>query len=418
MKKEIFAFGIMFLLVLALGCTGFGEQQSLNETKLENNQGMGIVGSLKIDELNPGLNGYISLTVRNNLGGENSRDVYVGIDNVRPFDIIECGDAQEPNTLRKSLPTCTGQYNLDSQLPFRIHGTSKMFPGEETEFYWRIKAPSADDISNIALEHPIYYDFEYTYKTSLTQNIIFMSQQEVIKRRQSGEEYLVSGEAKNSAGELRISGSTQQPIIYFFSTEVGDNEQDFAFALQYHVENIGEGIPLSDVVMLFEVPSTSQNGISMDETTMKAYGWEKWNDWKGRVEFRTSKDIPPYSSCTGGNKVYECYCRTGQTNVDDPSKIKLDDCKDWVAYTYGGDEEFSDRFDDVIAEGRLYAKVIKREDFIDSFDIYVPLKINGQHLKTLKDNNIPLQLSTFKVHAMYRYFMEGKDYITVYPIRI
>jgi len=91
MKKELLIIGTcMFLLVFSLGCSGFGGG-SVNETKLEDTQGLGIIGTLQIEELNPGLDGYISLTVRNNLGGEGSKDVYVSLDNVEPFKIFECG---------------------------------------------------------------------------------------------------------------------------------------------------------------------------------------------------------------------------------------------------------------------------------------------------------------------------------------
>jgi hypothetical protein len=300
-----------------------------------------------------------------------------------------------------------------------------MFPGEETEYYWRLRAPSADEISEISLKHPIYYDLEYSYKTSLTQNIIFMSQQEVLRRRQSGEEYQVSGETKNSAGELKISGTTQQPIVYFFSTAVGNSEPAFSFALQYHVENSGKGIPLSDVVVMFEIPKN--NGIDSDSTTMKDYGWQKWNDWDGRVEFRTTKDTAPYGGelCTKvQDKIYKCYCRTGKSDPANPQVGFMQNCKEWIIDTYGGADEFKARFGaadqpgTAIAEDRLLVKVVKREDFISSFDVYMPLILTGSQLQTLKNSNIPIQMSTFKTHTMYRYFTEGKDYITVYPIKI
>jgi hypothetical protein len=418
MRKEIFVFGIMFLLVLALGCTGSGDI-AINETKLEANEGLGIVGSIKIDELNPGLDGYVSLTVRNNVGGEDARDIYVSLDNVKPFKIVECAGSNLPNTERSA--DCVGIYNLDNSLPYRSHGTTKMFPGEEAEFYWRLQAPSADEISDISLKHPLYYDLEYGYKTSLTQNIIFMSQQELLRRRQSGEEYQVSGEAKNSNGELRINGNTQQPILYFFSGSA--TEQNFAFSLQYHVENIGKGIPRSDVVMLFELPPTG--GIIPDNSTqegkvvMENYGWHKWNEWDGQIDFITSKDITPYSTCTpNGTNHFKCDCRTGRTNPGDPKVEYLQNCSTWTVNTYGGTEEFNTRFKKAADEGRLIAKVVKREDFVDSFDLYVPLILTSKQMQDLKSGNIPIQLSTFKVHSMYRYFIEGKDYITVFPIRI
>lgn len=370
--KYLAIFGSLILIAFILGCTGGGETVA-NETKLEVTEGVGIVGSLKIDSLNPGLDGYISLTVRNNLGGETARNVTVSIDNVSPFTIFECGGYQFPNALR----TCNGQFDADKGIPYRSHKTSRLAPGEEIDTFWRIKAPSADTISNIALKHPIYYDVEYTYRTGFHQNIIFMSQQEQLRRKQAEEDYQISGESGMGAGELRISSTTQQPMIFFFNNPPGQSESDFSFPLQFSVENKGTGMPLSDVVVLFEYPTSQATGTTpiQPEGTAATYGWHSWNEVNPDCDSTCKQNI--------------------MTN-------------------------FADEFNNIGGTNheRLLYKIVKKENFVDSFNIFVPLKLTGNELKNLKDGNIPLKIYTFRLFTMYTYFIEGKDYINVYPIKV
>jgi len=409
-KKFIVMFLSGILLAFVLGCTGPAGGE-VNETKLEVNEGLGIVGTLKIDELNPGLDGYISLTVRNNLGGENAHDVIVALDNVYPFTIFECGKANDPQCLRSNNPTasacinpanCFGEYDLDTSLAFRQHGTSIMFPGQELDMSWRVRAPSADDISDIALKHPIYYDIEYFYRTQFTQNVVFMSRDEVKRRQQVGEDYQVSGEAHTGAGELIVSGSTQQPLVYFYSSGFGQAEYPFSFNLQYSVENKGKGIPLSDVVILFELPE-EKDMVVADDVNLKSYGWYHWSYSDKTLSFVDSAQA----------------CYTGKTQTDGTPEAK--DCSAWVRADVFGADDFDRMFKD---QTRVLVKVVKRTDFISSFDLNIPLQImggdssNNVGLYKLKQQNLPVKIFAFNVHAMYRYFVEGKEYITVYPIKI
>lgn len=372
--KYIAFFGILIFLALIFGCTG-GTQGPANETKLEVTEGVGIVGTLKIDSLNPGLDGYVTLTVRNNLGGEIARNVIISLDNVDPFKIYECG---APHNASDNRTECAGQLDLDRNNPYATHETSRLSPGEEIDVLWRLRAPNADTISNIALKHPLYYNVEYTYRTSFHQNIVFMSQQEQLRRKQAGEDYQISGESGMGAGELRISGTTQQPIIYFFNNEQGPETANFSFPLQFSVENQGTGIPMSDVIVLFEYPVSTATGQTpvVPDDEMSIYGWYNWNNANAPTNYLQSKE------------------NINSTFGDDFS-------------TMGGTDH-----------SRLLYKVVKKEDFIKSFDIFIPLKLTAAELTNLKYSNTPLKIYTFKVYTMYTYFIEGKDYINVYPIRV
>jgi len=386
--KAIILIISLIFLAFSFGC--IGQETETNETKLEVEEGVGVVGTLKIDELHPGLDGYISLTVRSNLGGEGARNVYISLDNVKPFKLVECGNEISEPSRNRSLDNCNGFLDLDKNLPYRTRGTVKLFPGEELDVFWRLKAPSVNEISDIALKHPIYYDVEYDYHVNFHQSIVFMSQNEMLRRRQAGEEYLIQGESASTAGEIRFKSITQQPILFAFDYQPGsDNpEKDFSFVLSYLVENKGHGFPISDVIVILEYPQD----IKPQEDVLNAYGWKEWNKWNGKI------NVTEYQPGVGA-VTKEVNCRTG---------IGEENCKDWI------NEIFKD---EKINQDRLLVKVIKREDFVESFTINAPMVLKGEVKKELRDRNIPLKIYPFKVYVGYRYFIEGKEYITVYPLR-
>jgi len=409
LNKEIILISALIFLAFTFGCVGGVSE--VNETKLEVTQGVGVVGQLKMDELHPGLDGYVTLTVRNNLGGESAKDVIVALDNVYPFKIFECGAPREGDELRED---CPGDFPMDKDLRYRQHGIPRILPGEEVEVYWRLRAPSQEEISRIALKHPLYYDIEFTYRTNFHQNLIFMSLQEKLRREQAEEEYLISGESGMGAGELRIEGKTNQPIIYQFSypDDSAVEEPPFSFTVKYSVENKGSGYPLSDIILLLEYPE----GIEPTENVTETYGWEKWDESDGKYEVlraATTTEAETFMTNRGcqhieGN-VWRCECRTGEFDKEGNEITK--NCKDWAMEVIG-DEDFNK-----LDEDKLLIKIIDREDFVKSFNVYAPLQITGDEMTNLKIGNVPLKIYIFNIHTIYRYFIEGKDYITVYPIR-
>jgi hypothetical protein len=246
----------------------------------------------------------------------------------------------------------------------------------------------------------------------------------VLRRRQAGETYEVEGEANSGAGELKISGTTKQPMIYFFRdpTDIHSSEADFYFALQYNVVNEGKGIPRSDVVMLVELPegkfTKDQQDIEVDAETMKAYGWFEAKEWDGLIELKTTTDKRPDGCIENRGKdkglyVWGCNCNTGRG---------FDNCDNWIKEVYGN--EYKTYFEDAVKENRMLVKVVKRTDFINEFQVYLPLKIvsgsssNLKGMYALKNLQIPIQIYGFKVHNMYRYFTEEQSDIVVYPIKI
>ena len=372
MKKIYLILISMFLIAFAMGC--LGGDADFEETKLDVEEGVGIIDTLKIDELRPGLSGYVSLTLRSNLEGIGSSDVEISLENVRPFAILECGeDYYDPNIIRM----CPGQLELDTGLPVSKRGTERVFPGEELEVFWRIRAPGRDEISDIALRHPLYYNVEYSYSVNFRQNIIFMSHEEMLRRRERGEDYIMTGETGSTAGEIRFSGATRQPIYYSFDYRAFDNqdEKEFDFVLSYSIVNRGRGFPISDIVLIMTYPD---DGITYNPELMREYGWEE---------------------------------SLGNEKCHDGTEI-ITDCENWIRGIF--EAEF---IDGITGGDNVLYRIIDRERFMDEFSVHAPMQISSEEMTQLRNRNVPLRIYSFNVYAAYRYYIEGKEYINVYPLR-
>lgn len=356
MKKIlIINLAFAFLIVFTMGCL---EGRPTEETKLDVVEGIGVIGITRIDELRPGLAGSFLITVRSNLEGVGASNVTISLENVRPFRIVECGDVLEPNEIR----TCSGQLDSDENLPVRSRRTSKMFPGEEIDVFWRLQAPSAEEIFNIALRHPIYYIIEYDYKVSFMETVAFMSQEESFRRREAGEGTL-EGSSGITAGELKISSITRQPVLYTFQEDVTEYKP-YDFILSYSIENVGKGFPISDLslIMIYE------DGVGpIKDVTCEEYGW-----------------------CVMKEEEEELF-----------KEIFEDD--DW--------EEIKEN------ENNLLVKRINSTEMMDFFNVFIPMEITDEEMETLSRRRTPIKIYSFNMYGAYRYYIEGKDYIDVFPIK-
>ncbi len=377
-KKILLMIFFVSSIAITMGCIGGGGD--FEETKLDVEEGVGLIDTLRIEELRPGLSGYVSLTVRSNFEGAGSSDVRISLDNINPFLILECGEEWGKEALDEKRPeNCFGQLDQDEFLPIRTRGTSRIFPGEEIEVFWRIRAPSKDEISDIALRHPLYYNVEYIYSVNFRQNIIFMSQEEMIRRRERGEDYVMTGETRSTAGEIRFSGATRQPIYYSFDYPAGGppETRSFDFVLSYSVENRGKGFPISDIVLIMTYPK--EDGVYYNEDILRDYGWH-----------------------TGLN---DLTCHDGNEEGVD--------CENWLKEDVFEEDEWRR----IVAGDNVLFRVVDRRDFIDRFNIHTPLIITSDRMNVLRDRNIPIEIHSFNVYAAYRYYIEGKEYINVYPLR-
>ncbi len=378
--KKIYFIALLIPLLLLFGClNGENVQGTKNETKLEITQGIDVLkDKIVISELTPGGVGTISLTVRDNLGGVTAKDIIVGLDNLGLFKVVECGKDFAPYDKRSS--ECKGYFGYDPYLTVNQHGVAKMIPGQEINFWWRIKAPEASEIGYIALQHPLYYFLEYTYFTSSSQTVAFMSHQELVRRQQSNESTEISGKMKLSAGEITVNMISDQPIIYYYTYPNSENDEPpFDFTLLYEVKNVGDGFPMSDILIITELPK----GISYT-----GGGWYKINDPNCKVTHVT-------------------YFENGV------QQGKEMNCGDWIEYVLGKDTY------NKLDKDRTYVYVVGYTA-LPSKGRRVPLnlEITSDTLTDMKLSNTPMKFFTFQSYVIYRYYKEGETIINVYPLRV
>jgi len=232
-------FLIVLTAFLVLGCV----QQSGEETKLEEFEGLGIlqfgmptrpgVPTVEVEKVTPNSSAYLSLILRNNAEGSIARDIVVSLDNLEPFMIMECGEVYEPSSERTGEP-CYSFYD-DEGLPYRSHGLKVLNPDEEVEFFWVLRSPTKEEIGNMYYEHEIYATVEYHYHTSIYMGIAAMTFQEYSSRKASGLPLTATKTA--SAGAIRVFSNTIEPVTYVQGS-TGQN-----FVLSFKVINQGKGIP-------------------------------------------------------------------------------------------------------------------------------------------------------------------------------
>ena len=352
MKKLLLA--SVLLIFLALGCVGNEERK---ETKLQVNQGLGVINVYSPPDFTPKTTGTFSITVRNNLEGFYAKNVIATLENVRPFKIFDCGKENDPLETR----SCSGSYELDKGLLVSQHGVKMLAPGQEIIFTWYLVAPSSEEIANIALEHPLYYLVEYDYAETVSQNIVMIHEKEYQRIIQSNESLPV-GTSFSSAGELRVYTKTPQPIRYQFV------DSAVPITLIFELKNEGSGYPVSDVLLVAQLPK----GIGSTEST-EAHGWYSYEDFNE-----------------------DCY--NGSAEID---------CKEWL------EEMFKDY--DFSKGNFLIKKLDHTLNFQDVF-VYLPVEVTQREMSKLKSSNTLSKTYPFSLYIVYRYATEGKTYIKVYPL--
>jgi len=281
----------VFLIFLALGCI----EQNTEETKLEVYQGLGILNfgmptstgtsSIDVEKVTPDSSAFLAMVVRNNAQGGKATDIKVSLDGVEPFKITECGEVYNATDYRTESNCYTGVYTdipdecqlmcypndeipeyikndpqdpswdptasylsqpkkaqradescfIDTTkcLQYRTHSMSIINPDEEMIFFWTLKAPSSEKIANMYYEQEMLGILGYHYHTSVYVGVSSMNFNEYNSRQSQG--LSLSGITTSSAGPIRISSVTDEPVLYSGGTQ--------GFILKLNVENQGNGIP-------------------------------------------------------------------------------------------------------------------------------------------------------------------------------
>ncbi|MFA5743962.1 MAG: hypothetical protein WC936_04005 [Candidatus Nanoarchaeia archaeon] len=291
MQYKLLTMGLFMLIILA-GCTQSTSQsyETLNtEISCPPQQEICVLGS-------PGLLNDLSLysdsdttfsvILRNNLEGDEARNVEVKLKNLSPFYVVEgyktlsnffvggtiniCQLEQgvwKPDEIRDSVHVPEPQFISDLGKPFATKMLDIMYPNEEVEFLWNLRAPSRQEVANVAYEHSIDYEVSYDYKSSILQTIYAISEQEYQRVLSLGEDITSKkGTITSSIGALNVASDIEEPVRV-----AGANSQ---FSITYKVNNKRSGIPLNPALFVFQYPNgTDFVGAFSGEKSLNSYGY-------------------------------------------------------------------------------------------------------------------------------------------------
>jgi len=286
-NKSLFI--IPIILIFLMGCVS--TDTSDKETTLTSVEDLSVIyfgapavggqeATFAVQKVRPDNNAYLSVVIRNNALGDEASNIELSLENVKPFKIVECGVAHEPSEIRdfEEEKFSCNTWALDNGKEVRTHFLETMFPNEEIEFIYILKAPSAEEIANVYYEQDIYYSLNYHYKVGAYQNIMAMTQEEYTRKRNNNENTI--GSAGITAGALRATPNLQTVI---YSPGV---EQNFLY--EYSLTNAGKGIikPDSYVNVSISFPNavtttTTGNWVDISDCELNTDSGEKlkWCKW-------------------------------------------------------------------------------------------------------------------------------------------
>ena len=410
---------LLFLTVFVSGCTqqAAGSTKE-SETLLNKFQGIAVLQFAPLKaQLLPGASTYLQLRIRNNALGKTARNVTVRIEGLGLYHLLDCvsnpissddlykfnsKDAVElyddiggndiyyidisktplqqycndecsedvtcGNLYAAALGYCSDEevatgaceeeiflFDKDRELRVTEHGINYLFTGDEYDFMWGIKAPDDPTISGIYYKQNIYYTIHYDYSSENYFSVVAMSDEEVNRRRETGESLKVESSGSSTAGPLEVS-QVQVPV--YFQSVGGSLEHTFVF----NVVNRGEGSLAKTVNKNNTLIVTIPEGLEVTDNCKKWWDEVKCEDF----EFLECEDTIP------------CY--------------------------------------DLAKDYRILIKRIKPEELVGTFNLQVPFKINPTELAFLRENNIPLKTYLFKVEMNYTYSLEGFTSIHTKPL--
>ncbi len=386
MKKNIVL--MLSLLVFLSGCSALGGGQvsttATSESKLNVFDGVGVLSFLPIQELVlPDGQSYLELTIRNNAEGQTAKNIVVTLDNIEPFNLLDCVGNPIPfedfgkkhseytTKYKEQIVTCDKVYarcesndddcgfflyDADEIVNVTQHGLKELFTGDEYDFIWGFKAPAVGTIKGIYYKQDLYYVVEFDYGTNGYYNLVAMSNTEAQRRRDSGETLTISTAQDTSAGPIRLVFDSQQ---VFFDVVGGQIVQNFIFG----IENRGSGV-LSEnkkATLIARVPSEL-----VVQTNCK-----DWWDYSVATETACQK--------VGGALNEAGYCTA-------------------------------------CSASNVLVKELDSSDLVGRRDVYIPFRINDNVMQVLRDNNIPLSTYTFFAEVNYTYAIDGSTTLQVRPI--
>ncbi|MDD4353003.1 MAG: hypothetical protein PHN56_00955 [Candidatus Nanoarchaeia archaeon] len=419
MQYKTIIMGLVMLILLA-GCTqtNSSEIESINtETSCPPGQEICVLGA-------PGLLNELSIysdssttfsvILRNNLAGDEARNVEVKLKNLSPFYVVEgynikLGTNQlscslstgiwEPSDIRSSLFVPEPQFISDLNKPFASKMLDIMYPNEEVEFLWSLNTPSRQEIANVAYEHSIDYEVSYDYKSSILQTIYAISEQEYQRVLSLNEDISTrKGTITSSIGALNIESNVEEPIRVS-----GVNSQ---FSLTYNINNKRSGIPLNPAIFVFQYPNgTDFVGAFSGKNSLDYYGYI---DMKAAYDFYETYEDSEKLICLPDD--FDKYDTTISRFYSNSAQIKDDIC-----ITYDEMVDYIIRNFNDLSFNRTSPNIVLK--FL--YPINLLNEINYLYFPMVTTENIDIsKYYSFRLKTKYRYSFSGTDDIIIIPSEV
>ncbi|MBN1924095.1 MAG: hypothetical protein JW791_05050 [Nanoarchaeota archaeon] len=428
--KRVYFF--LMIAVLILGCTAQEEPETQSQTSLQresrcaSNEDLCIIGTpglLNRDGVYSSSDTFFSLVLRNNLQGQEAKNVEIQLKNVGPFKIVEGFTAiiendscrlevgvWGPHIERDITNSPNPQFVDDLGLPFAKHKLNVMYPNEEVEFTWRLRAPSFQEIADVAYEHSFDYVVSYDYSSGILQTVYAISESEYQRQLSiTGNEPSTTGTITGSVGALSIASNVQEPVRV---QNIGSQ-----FSLLYQIQNQRTGTPTNPAMFLLQYPEGLRFvGDFVGTTSLEEFGYI---DLMSAVRYYNGSD----AGFEGGICI--------PVDYDEDSEIIPKTHYDGEGYTIFGNqlanntcsltfksvtlsnllayirEEFPDLIFDE-QQPRLVIKFLYPNDLKDEVNyLYFPMEVR----ETI---NIS-KYYTFRLKTKYRYSFSGEDDILIVP---
>jgi len=416
MQSKTLSTGLFVTIILLAGCTQqTGPQyETLNtEITCPPTQEICILG-------NPGLlnemsiysdtDTVFSLVLRNNLEGDEARNVEVKLKNLSPFYVVEgynyntdiantcsiSAGVWKPYEIRESIYVPEPQFISDFGLPFASKMLDIMYPNEEVEFLWNLRTPSRQEIANVAYEHSIDYEISYDYKTSILQTIYAISEQEYQRMLSLGDDLTAKkGTITSSIGALNVESIIEEPVRVS-----GENSQ---FSLTYKVNNKRNGIPQYPALFAFQYPIGTQFvGAFSGERSLYSYGYI---DLRAAFEYYGGDPDDTDRICLP--EEFDKY-----DHIIDEFHEKNPDTKD-ICISYDELLDYLKRnFKDLSINTTEAPRIVLK--FL--YPINLVNEMNYLYFPMMTTESIDVsKYYTFRLKAKYRYSISGSDDIIIVP---
>ncbi len=275
MKKELLLLGVVALIIFVAGCTSSNNQSSEQETTEVDNQPAELLCSGNEDICVLGEPGFLgreyimsnhdityTVTLRNNLYGREAKNVKVQLKNVGPFKIVEGVEHNEVDgscvltqgvwssgDIRTIVNSPQPQFIDDLGQPFSVHFLKVMYPDEEVEFSWNLRAPDYQEIADVVYPHTIDWSVSYDYTSGLLQTVYVINEQEYQRElRVNGVEPTTTGTVTGEVGAIDIDTVVDGPE----PVRVQNNNDQFNII--YIINKNRDGYLVSPMLFLLQYP--------------------------------------------------------------------------------------------------------------------------------------------------------------------